>query len=277
MKGPHAKKLRQLGLDINFLCWLEGREQRLPDIDAIRKVKDAEFAGAIRAAEYLRQREFDVDLIAPISTAEWGHRYQIVEEFLWGCLLSTTFHSVDRADKDLETFERVLKKLLPQSLWKGLDEDIRRLRRQGLPEDFKNPPTVKRGGKRESEETARMRAAIQYVGEVSKTPFADLAAVWNEYRAELTASNKGGAGSAGRTSKTAVYHPDGIKQRLRSGHELTHGTGTAERLLESWQDIYSGELQRASPGRFPLSSEIEAALKEGKVRPQPIPLHEPAD
>lgn len=277
MNGPHAKKLRHLGLDLNFLCWLEGREQRLPDLDAIRKVKDAEFAGAIRAAEYLRQLEFEEDLIAPISTSEWGHRYQIVEDFLWDRLLSTTFHSVDRADKDLETLERVLKQLLPQSLWKGLDEDIRRLRRQGLPERFGNPPTVKRGGKRESEETGRMRAAIHYVGSVSRTPFSDLAEVWTEYRAELTASNKGGAVSAGRTSKTNVYHPDGIKQRLRSGHELTQGTGTAERLLDFWQAIYNGELQRASPGRFPLSSEIEAALKRARSDPNPMPIHEPAD
>ena len=99
MKESASEKLKRHGLDIEFLAWLEGEEARVPDLDHIRKVKDVDFAAAIRAAEWLAQHFSEPELIAPHRPEAWQARYEVLQQFLHAALGSSLFyHALSVAD-----------------------------------------------------------------------------------------------------------------------------------------------------------------------------------
>ena len=143
------------------------------------------------------------------------------------------------AGEDLEALERVLDTLLPANFWQEYREDIRHLRKRGLPEDLPAMPTKRSGGVPVAEQTTRMRAAVAYVSTVSKTPFGDLARFWNERLRE------------------EKYRAESMRDRLRRGPASERGDGASRRWLEYWRQVYDGDLRRVFPGPFPLSPKMK--------------------
>src|SRR5262249_19811810 len=133
VKKSAKEKLKGYGLDIVFLAWLEGEEQRAPDLERVRKVKDADFAAAIRATEWLGQYFSEPEVIAPHRPETWQTRYELLQQFLYAALGASLFYHALTVSGDLEALERVLDTLLPTSFWTEYREDIQHLRKQGLP------------------------------------------------------------------------------------------------------------------------------------------------
>lgn len=242
-KKTTGEKLQELGLDVRFLKWLEGANDRLPRLHAVYKLTGEELAGAVTAAAWLRQLSFQPKLIAPVSPAEWEDRYKLLEDFLQATLTWRMTSRILQMNSDLKSLDHVLDTVLPTSAWEKYKKDILDLGMRHQPPEIPKGSARRRGGKDESEETGRMRAAIAYVSTVSKSPFLHLAECWNEIRVE------------------AEYYPDAIKSRLRKGHYLNRTEATAERLLEHWKDIYNLELRHVFPGPFPHSQELKELLK----------------
>jgi hypothetical protein len=191
-------------------------------------------------------------LISPHTPEAWRVRYELLEQYLYAALGSTLFYHAMSASEDLNALERVLETLLPRSFWGEYRADILQLRKHGLPPDLRElkVQTKPSGGKKESEQTTRMRAAVKYISGVSKTPYGDLARFWNERLG------------------IKKYNPEQIKDRLRKGHPFSKGDGAAERSLESWQLVYRRDLRAVFPGPFPLSPKLkERYLKARETDP----------
>jgi hypothetical protein len=245
VEQPVGEKLRELGLDVDFLRWLEGEAERLPRLDAARKLKPEEFVAAVRAVAFLEGLQHDPAAIAPASPEEWNYRYTVLREFLRVCLRHTGF-SILGQDKDLAALEHVLETLLPESSREPYDTDFRQLRRKNYPKRL--PPDVlrgigqlkrpRRGGRPESEQTERMRAAVSYMTTATDAPYDELAEFWNE----CTWSGK--------------YDGDSIRGRLRKGNPLNREPEMAQGTLRGWQRVYRGDLMSVFPGPFPLSREL---------------------
>jgi hypothetical protein len=252
MRQQSSEKLKGLGLDVEFLAWLEGKEQRLPEISRVRAVKDADFAGAIRAAEWLGQYFSEQELISPHTPKAWRTRYEILQSFLCDALGLSQFYHATSVGDDLETLERVLETLLPADFWKKYREDIRHLRQKGHPQDLPEIQAQPSGGVQTSEQTTRMQAAVAYVSTVSETPFGDLARFWNE-----------------RVGKEK-YRAGQIRDRLRKAPALRRGYRAAQGSLEFWQRVHQGDLRTVFPGPFPLSQELEERFRRtAAARDQP--------
>ena len=246
MNASVTDKLSGLGLDPDFLTWLEGKNDRLPRLHYLPEIRDEDLAAALRATVWLKQLFLDPELISPQDPDDWVKRYRLLDCFLSECLR----YRMMMADqcKDLEKLESVLTKLLPASSWKQHREDIAQLRRRGMPQRFEFS-SVRSGGKPESEQTDRMRAAVRYISEVSKTPFVDLAEVWNERLG-------------------TDYQPDEIKDRLRIKSRRRAVIGAdGYYALERWKSAYALDLIVLFPGPFPLSSEL-AELAARRTREQ---------
>jgi len=239
MKQTASEKLKGLGLDVEFLAWLEGEDQRLPELERIREVKDADFSAAIRATAWLAQHFSDPKLIFPQTPEGWLARYEDLERALHGALLSSMFYHATSTAEDLAALERVLEILYSPPLWRAYRADLQHLRKHGLPLDLPQMKLKRRGGSPQSEQTLRMRAALEYVSRASKTPYGDLARFWNE-----------------RLGKEE-YTSEQIRDRLRKGPVLTKGGGAARRSLEIWQKVYRGDLWAVAPSPFPLSPKLK--------------------
>ena len=251
MKQSVSEKLKGRGLDIEFLAWLEGEEPRVPDLECIRKVKDADFAAAIRAAEWLAQHFSEPQLIAPHTSDAWQARYELLEQFLHAALGSSLFYHALSVTEDLEALERVMETLLPSSFWTEYREDIHHLRKQGLPLRLPERKAKPSGGTGTSEQTMRMRAAVQAVSSISKTPYGDLARFWNERLG------------------TEKYNAQQLKDRLRKGGALSRGAGAAERSVEYWRRVYEGDFRAVFPGPFPLSPGLKERYRRRTwIRPR---------
>jgi hypothetical protein len=248
---PISQKLRVRGLDISFLRWLEGKEDRLPRLHAVNQLEGEDLAAAIRAAAWLRQLCFQRDIVVPSSMEDWDSRYKLLEDFLCATLLWSMTGSTLHLNEELETLEHVLDALLPQNSWSQYRTDFRYLRKKGQPPRFPNYVGRPSGGKKQSEETDRIRAAIAYVATVSKTPYADLAAFWNG------------------CLKTGKYDAASLKSRLRKGNSLNRTLGAGERLLEHWKAIYALDLKRVYPSPFPPSRELEVLWHEKQEKKGP--------
>jgi hypothetical protein len=245
MNASVTDKLSGLGLDVDFLAWLEGKSDRLPRLHGLAEVKDEDLAAAIRAAVWLKQLFSDPALISPQAPDQWLKKYRLLDQFLSECLRYRMM--IADQSKDLEKLESVLTMLLPDSSWKQHREDIAHLRRRGMPQRFEYS-SVRSGGKPESEQTDRMRAAVRYISEVSKTPYVDLAAFWNE---------RFGTG----------YLPDEIKDRLRIKSRRRAVTGAdGYYALERWRSAYALDLIVLFPGPFPLSSEFADLVARRSVK-----------
>jgi len=239
MKESVTEELKGKGLDVEFLAWLEGEDQRLPELERIREVKDADFAAAIRATEWLAQHFSEPELISPQTPENWLARYELLEASLHGALLSSLFYHLTSTAEDLAALERVLETLYPPGFWRQYRADIQHLRKNGLPVDLPKMKAKPRGGSPQSEQTFRMRAAIEYLSGVSKTPYGDLARFWNERVGE------------------EKYIPAQMRDRLRKGHPISRGRGAARQLLESWQRVYHGDLRSVAPGPFLPSPKLK--------------------
>lgn len=233
-----SERLKGLGLDVEFLAWLEGDQDRLPQLDRIREIKDRDFAAAIRATVCLAQLFSDEKVISPQKPDQWLARYGLLQEYLYGALQSSLYYHANSTAQDLGTLEEVLETLLPRSFWEGYRKDFFHLRKQGLPADIPAAKPKPAGGVKESEQTRRMRAALAYVRRRSKTAYADLAAFWNERLG------------------TEKYTAEGIKARLRKGHFMNRTEGAAQGSIEFWESVYRGDLRAAYPGPFPLSPKL---------------------
>src|SRR5262249_20285200 len=122
------KTLESRGLDVDFLAWLEGDDERVPRLDSVRKVRDADFVRAIRGAAWLEEWWSSPDAILPNKPDVWRARYEELIQFLFGAIYwSGTYHVV-YALKDLEALERVIKTLHPAA-WPRYLQDISHLRR----------------------------------------------------------------------------------------------------------------------------------------------------
>lgn len=231
MKPIAADRLRELGLDVEFLIWLEGAEDRVPHVDQLAGVSDASLAAAVRAAVWLTSQFADHRVVDSGESEDWRQRYEQLQALLWNALRHTMFfHRVDR-HKDLEALDEMLRLLLPPSQTVRFREDLQRLRTLGKPErlldlapDTKKP---KRGGRKQSEQVQRMRAAVEYLRSKSSRPYRDLVQLWNEACGE------------------ARYGPDQIRQTLRKGQQA------GPELLTFWKDLYRGEGYRSLPGLIP--------------------------
>ena len=220
-----GERLRRLGLDVEFLAWLEGPGERLPYLDRVRKIQGEEFAAALRAVAWLTQHFSEPELISPHIPEEWLDRYDLLQKFLVTALSWSSVYHATSVSKDLGTLERVLTELLPASSWDRYRKDICHLRNHGHPMRLPKMPAKASGGKGQSEQTMRMRAAVTYVSSVSRTPYADLAAFWNERQTAV------------------VYQPDEIRDRLRKGHPLSKGPGATDYQNRSglrWTNAVSG-------------------------------------
>lgn len=251
------EKLKRLGLDIDFLLWLEGEADRLPRPEAVRDLKANKLVAAVRAAAWLKQLCFShPDATGDLTRAQWTVRYSRLEEMLWQVIKSTMLYSLASQHTDLEALEHVLRTLLPESSWEHYRADILRLRRNGCPSRIWSRSSHDRrpraGGKSASEQTERMRAAIAYLA-ASDTPYVDLAELWN---------NKIGDGRR--------YTPDEIKSRLRKGKVVVYRSGPAvpaHEFLLKWRRIYDGQLIPYCFLPFPLSRELrERFEKEWRQR-----------
>lgn len=238
-----GEKLTKRGLDVEFLAWLEGKEQRLPDPHRVRKVKDKDFVAALRAVDWLSGHFSEPELISPAIPEQWLARFDLLEQFLSAAVRWSVTYYLTSTAADLEALERVLEELLPRSSWQQYRKDIEHLRKRGLPLTLEKSKPKASGGTGQSEQTMRMRAAVRYVSWVSGTPFVDLAEFWNEQQSET------------------VYQPDQIQGRLRKGHDSTRGAGTTERLLAFWRRIYGGDLRDVFPGPCPVSRALEKHLR----------------
>jgi hypothetical protein len=139
----------------------------------------------------------------------------------------------------LAKLERVLGALLPLNFWSPYREDIRHLRKKGLPLTFADHRAKPSGGTKPTEQTVRMRAAVEYISGVSQqTRFGDLARFWNERLG------------------TDKYRPEQIRDRLRKGPPLSVGKGGAKRALDHWKRVYQGDLRAVFPGPFPLTPKM---------------------
>lgn len=146
----------------------------MPDLDRIRKVRDVDWAAAIRAAEWLAQHFSD-----PHRPAAWQERYEVLRQFLYATVGASLFYHALSVREDLEALERVLDTLLPASFWTEYREDIQHLRKQGLPLRLSKGKANPSGGTGTSEQTMRMRSAVHYVSPFSRTPYSDSARFWN--------------------------------------------------------------------------------------------------
>lgn len=124
MKPSTAERLRRLGLDTEFLRWLEGEGDRLPRLDAVRRVQPDDFLAAVRAVTWLRQLFAQPKAVAPQSAKEWNSRCHLLEEFLWVSMKWSGTYSFLKTRADLEALERVLERLLPKSSWERYRADI---------------------------------------------------------------------------------------------------------------------------------------------------------
>lgn len=231
MRGSVADRLNKLGLDVDFLVWLEGAQDRLTHVDQLAKVSDASLAAAVRTAVWLTSQFADPKVVSLDKSEDWKGRYELLEAFLWNALRHTMFfHRVDRP-KDLEALEELLGLLLPPSKTIRFREDLQHLRALGKPERLlelaSGTKKPRRGGRKQSEQVQRMRAAVEDLRSKSKRPYRDLAQLWNEALGE------------------SRYDPDQIRQNLRRGEQA----GRA--LLAFWKDLYQGEGYRVFPGPFP--------------------------
>jgi hypothetical protein len=233
MKKGTAERLEKLGLDVGFLVWLEGREEKLPRLDRICTIPGAKLANAIRSAAWLRSQFAHPDRIAPDSPEKWLERYRVLQECLWNALLySMTCRKLERA-RDLRDLIEVTKALLPRQVRERYAADIETLRKRGQPPRLRELVGQVRGqrtgGRRQAEQIQRMRAAVTYIGSKSKNCYRDLAGLWNE------------------RFEGANYDPESMRQKLRKGEQV------GEPLVEFWMRVYGGDLRAAFPGEFPRS------------------------
>lgn len=234
MQRSIAEKLRELGLDNKFLEWLEGEEDRLPRLGAVKKIKGDEFAAAIRAANWLAQCFTDRTLIAPHTSEDWDQRYMTLEAFLVAALRWSGVYQTLNLHRDLEALESVLSKLLPKASRDIYTKDILLLRQRCQPPRLPEMPRQRSGGSPPKEQTLRMRAALEYISSKSRRPYADLADFWNE----CLGAEK--------------YHPDEIKARLRKGPPTSLGKG----YVKHWQRVYAGDMSGVFPGPFPMGPDL---------------------
>jgi hypothetical protein len=237
LKLVNLGELRDRGADLEFVSWLEGESDRLPRFEAARKLKDAEFAGAIRAVVWLTTC---LDHLK-ITPAEWQPRYELLERFLWEVLKSTYGFPASRRDEDLAHLERVLEVLLPASSWKRYRDDMLHVRRL---DPLPKPPSGETrrkstGGKKQSEQTQRMRAAITYLSDFTKAPYPALAQIWN---------NK---------TSPEKYDPITVQSRIRKGPYFPNDKAADRSVLHLWRSVYDLDLRFLFTGPFPLAPEIE--------------------
>lgn len=244
LKSAIYNKLKQQGIDVDFLVWLEGREDRLPRVENILKVKPGDYAVSIVTAVWLAQFFAHPEIIAPSKPSEWSSRYKILQQFLINALRQSLSTRRKHRARDLALLEATLKALLPESACTQYAKDIRALRKSREPKSFEDAIQRHRGGKRESEETSRMRAAIEHLKTKSNRKWQDLAELWNERR--------GG-----------MYQPDELSSRLRKGprDEAEKGAGA----LVFWRDIYRGDFTAIFGGRFPLSPKLEEIVNRTRA------------
>jgi hypothetical protein len=243
-KGQPVDALAQ---DRQYCEWLLQQDWFPARYPAIHTLDSRDFAGAIRAAVWLFQIGFRIDHGSTEDTAAWYERHSVLSGFLVdGLRLSMGCNRRSRK-RDLESLETVLEILLPKSSWDVYRKDIRILRRRGEPKDLM-PTRVRRGGRPESEETHRMRAAAEYLKtRGSPNPYSDLAIVWTE-----------------ATSYNRRYSGDSIRNRLRKGPPDDRDRGGS--WLEFWRRIYDGDVRDVWPSVFPLSPELRMR-KEALLHP----------
>ena len=111
MKPSVSEKLQGFGLDVEFLAWLEGEEQRLPDLEQVRKVQDGDFAR--RSVLPSGLRSISANRISPHTPESWLARYELIDQFLHGALKSSLFYRTTSAAEDLDALERVLGTFAP--------------------------------------------------------------------------------------------------------------------------------------------------------------------
>lgn len=242
--------LRQRGLDIDFVAWLEGNVRRLPDFNAAWKLTDAELAGAIRAAAVLWGDAQEAGL--SISREKW--RFDVLEQFVWNLLRASM--RLDRRTRDFARLSKVLKTVLPPDSRRVYEVAIEAVRKPRIPDELwrSGRQRAVRWAKHESEQTNRMRAAIACVGQVTQDPYAALATIWN---------------SLGRDYD---YDPGNLRSRLRKGHKINRTPQMAQAMLDFWKGIYQAPDWRfVSLGPFPLSPEMEQFLDQRRPGPDTGP------
>jgi hypothetical protein len=237
--GSVEAKLRQAGLDTDFLAWLEGKADRLPRLGRVHDITPKAFGQAILAATWIRGHIGPPDANQGRDPHEWSRRYLLLEHFLFSAFKDSISTRRQSRLKDLQCLETIIVALLPIETAREYLQDIKRFVQCAKPLGISHERKRPKGGPRESEQTRRMRAAIDYVAQVSDQPYHDLAEFWTD-----------------RSGTGKQYHGDEIRNRLRRG--IPEGAQS----LELWRGVYNGEWWRAFPGPFPLPSELSRVSPE---------------
>lgn len=229
------EELRRRGVDIEFVEWLEGAERKLPDFHAAYELSDKEIAGAIRALAILR------DELRQAGATGDEQEFELLEVFLWN-IAKHSAHPSTRT-KDLAHLSAVLDTVLPPTIAASFKKVIERIRKPQIPDSAWTRTGNGRGrggwGRREDEQTNRMRAAIAYLSKSTEQPYAALARIWNHFGGD--------------------YHPDEIFGRLRKGHLLDRAM--AREILDHWEHVYRGDAGHVFVGPFPIGLKRERAAR----------------
>ena len=90
MPGKVQQRLGKKGVNVDFLIWLEGKEQRLPSSRAvfkgIRTTATRHLQSALKATVLLRALSHSEGLVPKDEQEAWFYRYSILREFLLGIL-----------------------------------------------------------------------------------------------------------------------------------------------------------------------------------------------
>jgi hypothetical protein len=208
------------------------------------RIQQTEFLSAFQATQWLAQFFARPEMIAPSSSEEWLHRYHALEVFLYEALRHSMVGRTRFERKDLQALENVLERLLPIECWQVYRADIRLLRKQRRPLDL--PTVAGRGrsaGRRESEQTVRMRAAVECISQKSNAPYSDLAEFWNH-----------------RMDRKR-YKGDEIRNRLRKGHDFGY------QALQHWRSIYDRDFRAVFPSPFPLHPKLAKRISPNTPTP----------
>lgn len=237
---PVESKLRAAGLDPEFLAWLEGKDDRVPRLELIQKISPKTFASAILAVAWIGGHIGVPGAMQDQDIRTFSSRYRLLELFLIAATKQNMAARRQMRQSDLTRLGEIIDVLLPESTAREYKEEIIVFAEEAQPAHALRAGARRRGGPPESEETRRMRAAVEYLKQVSDQPYRDLADFWNDRHG-------------------TEYDADSISARLRKG-----STKEGAVSLAYWLGVYNCEFSRVFPGPFPLSPKLQARCRDAE-------------
>lgn len=239
MSQSAREVLAEASADVDFLVWLEGAEDFLPRYSRLRTLSLKTYADAICAASWLLSLAHSSEIVHSEETNEWIERYRLLQQFIYGSLRFA--YNRDQITAELVSLKDILRELLPTTAWESYIEDIQRIQRSGYAIQLPKTKMKRRGGTGQSEQTNRMRAAIEYTTQYTTKPYHLLTELWND----ISTAND--------------YDANNIQKRVNKN---IVGAPSFEQALEFWKRIYyEGDCRDVWPGPFPPSKKLQDVWK----------------